>query len=85
MNRRQLHYVILLNRRQLHYIILLCRLETVHFPQLSLVFFVRSKSFILIFSVCGTKRDEFAVKGRTFGHSQTRGQASCQFKFRVNM
>ena len=65
-----------MNRRQLHYVILLCRLETVHFlhilVQFSLInFLFAQKSFIPTFSACGTRRDKFAVKGRTFGHSQT--------------
>ena len=82
MNRRQLHYAILLNSTQLYYVILLCRLEVVQFPHilvyLAICFSFAQKSYILLFGACGTKRDEFVVIERTFGHSQTRGQASCQ-------
>ena len=58
-----------MNRRQLHYVILLlCRLEVVQFLHINLAiyFSFAQKSYILIFGACGTKRDEFAVKGRTF-------------------
>ena len=81
MNRRQLHYAILLNRTQLYYVILLCRRSRAilaYITLLSHIFFVRPKSYILLFGASGMKRDEFMVKERTFGHSRTRGQASCQ-------
>ena len=82
MNRRQLHYAILLNRTQLYYVILVCRLEVVQFRHillyLAIYFSFAQKNYILLFGACGTKRDEFVVNERTFGHSQTRGQASCQ-------
>ena len=66
-----------MNRRQLHYVILLYRLETVHFlhvsVQLSLIFFVRSKK-VFDSNLRSVRNEAGQIRGRRkdIALSQTR-------------